>query len=554
MADKDSKERRKSMKKVSIIVPVYNVEKYIDQCLESICGQSYENIEIMLIYDKSEDGTLAKCQDWAQKDKRIVLIINDVRKGLGAARNLGLIMSSGEYIMYIDSDDWIGTGCIEALYRSMEQSHADYVSCIGFYEVSEPQKNMRKVTTLPAGTYDSDFEKALILLREAPAVWKKIYNKEWLLKNKLFQPELFCYEDWGYDIPLVLSAEKVVLISEIGFYYRVGNKGRLSDETIEKLCLYFKKSAAFGLEHAEKSNLIEKNRIVILKYILREYYMRKNMALSNNNENALRTLESIREDILEKRLKYRNIDTYKRHICFGSFSLRWIMQETTVFQNHMEYFGFSSLIAALTAGGQEVKVENKNEFRVSQVQNDIAGTFGQVVEELDEKTVLFIDFLEERNNILELDDEKYITESEAHIESIYQEIGIKNVIKSGSEQFKELWKKKCSILIKALERKKDLVSIVFVRSRMSLKYGDLNESVNFSGYHDLRRINQMFFEFEEFFINRCREVQIRINVFELPSQYCFTDRYFRCGLEPQYMNEALYTYLGFEIFKNYLKE
>lgn len=177
MADKDSKERRKSMKKVSIIVPVYNVEKYIDQCLESICGQSYENIEIMLIYDKSEDGTLAKCQDWAQKDKRIVLIINDVRKGLGAARNLGLSMSSGEYIMYIDSDDWIGTGCIEALYRSMEQSHADYVSCIGFYEVSEPQKNVRKVTTLPAGTYDSDLEKALILLREAPAVWKKYIIK-----------------------------------------------------------------------------------------------------------------------------------------------------------------------------------------------------------------------------------------------------------------------------------------------------------------------------------------------------------------------------------------
>ena len=91
--------------KVSIIVPVYNVEKYIDQCMESICTQTYKRIEIVIVCDESTDDSSVKCRSWADKDQRIRLILNHQRKGLGAARNIGLRSATGRYIVYVDSDD-----------------------------------------------------------------------------------------------------------------------------------------------------------------------------------------------------------------------------------------------------------------------------------------------------------------------------------------------------------------------------------------------------------------------------------------------------------------
>ena len=114
--------------KVSIIVPVYNVEKYIDQCMESICTQTYKRIEIVIVCDESTDDSSVKCRSWADKDQRIRLILNHQRKGLGAARNIGLRSATGRYIVYVDSDDWIKKDYIEKLYCAIKKTQANYVS------------------------------------------------------------------------------------------------------------------------------------------------------------------------------------------------------------------------------------------------------------------------------------------------------------------------------------------------------------------------------------------------------------------------------------------
>lgn len=532
--------------KISIIVPVYKVEQYIDQCLESICVQTYKNLEIIVVCDESPDNSQSRCEYWAEKDKRIHLIINKQRKGLGAARNIGLRMARGKYIVYVDSDDWIERQYVEILYKAIERTEADYVSSVGYYEVNA-DGGVNICKALPAGEYSSDSERMLILLKEIRAVWKKIYNREWLIKNQLFQPELFHYEDWGFDIGLVSQAKKIVLISEKGVFYRNERGGSLSNDNLKVLYQDFRRSIEFGLQQMEQVGLIDQYRVIIQKYLLHDYYLRMSQVNEVYDQEALQILKKIKSDILIKRLGYQGAHEGEKCICFGSFSLRWIAQNTTIFVNDLEYYGFSSIISAMTRG-EKLNVKNESEFRVCQVLQDITGRFGRVLELIQEKTVLFVDLLEERNSILELGCEQYITRSEVYQSSFIEKNCAGGYIQSGEEKFIILWKRKCQDFIEKLSQKKKLLTIILVKNRLSLQYGDLNYKKNFKDIEKLKQTNNMITELENYFLECCDQRRINIGVLDLPEQYCFTEEDFRYGCEPQYMNEALYTYLGFQIF------
>ena len=95
-----------NMGKISVIVPVYNAEKYLNYALSSICGQTYQNLEILLIDDGSTDNSLKCCEEWAKKDKRI-RVFHQENAGASAARNAGIEHASGQYVMFMDGDDWI---------------------------------------------------------------------------------------------------------------------------------------------------------------------------------------------------------------------------------------------------------------------------------------------------------------------------------------------------------------------------------------------------------------------------------------------------------------
>lgn len=115
------------MYKISIIVPVYNAENYIDIALQSICGQTYKDLEIILVDDGSSDKSLERCQEWAKKDERI-LVHHQANAGASAARNKGLELATGKYVMFIDGDDWIEKNMIEILYTEAERHQAN-VAC-----------------------------------------------------------------------------------------------------------------------------------------------------------------------------------------------------------------------------------------------------------------------------------------------------------------------------------------------------------------------------------------------------------------------------------------
>lgn len=111
---------------VSIIVPVYNVENYIDRCIQSLIKQTYKNIEIILINDGSTDGSAEKCLKWSQRDNRIIFV-NKKNEKQGPSRNLGILISKGNYIMFVDSDDYVKETMVESMYNCIKKSDADIV-------------------------------------------------------------------------------------------------------------------------------------------------------------------------------------------------------------------------------------------------------------------------------------------------------------------------------------------------------------------------------------------------------------------------------------------
>ena len=111
---------------ISVIVPVYKVEEYLDKCVQSIADQTYCNLEIILVDDGSPDSCPQKCDEWAKKDHRIV-VIHKENQGAAMARNAGLDIARGEYISFVDSDDYLSLDAIEVMYKKMEADHSDLV-------------------------------------------------------------------------------------------------------------------------------------------------------------------------------------------------------------------------------------------------------------------------------------------------------------------------------------------------------------------------------------------------------------------------------------------
>ncbi|MBR2835194.1 MAG: glycosyltransferase family 2 protein [Coriobacteriales bacterium] len=161
---------------ISVIVPIYNVEVYLDRCIESICGQTYQNLEIILVDDGSPDNCPAICDAWAERDSRIT-VIRQENKGVSAARNAGLCAMKGEYFGFIDSDDYILPRYFEHLYGLVVDYNAD-MALSKFLMIDEngaavPSELLR--TRINAGIYrGKDILEEIFLIY----VWGKLYRSE----------------------------------------------------------------------------------------------------------------------------------------------------------------------------------------------------------------------------------------------------------------------------------------------------------------------------------------------------------------------------------------
>lgn len=170
------------MTKISVVVPIYNVEKYLDKCIESILGQTFSDFELILVDDGSPDRCPQMCDDWAEKDERI-RVIHKENGGVVDARNRGIAQAIGEYTAFVDSDDWVEPEFLQTLYCEITKQNADMVQCA--YQRVSPGE----VRTFSGEPITLDREKIeTLLLPEIAADKLKLLNNS--LCNKLYRTEL----------------------------------------------------------------------------------------------------------------------------------------------------------------------------------------------------------------------------------------------------------------------------------------------------------------------------------------------------------------------------
>lgn len=221
---------------ISIVVPVYKVEPYICQCIDSILNQTYQNLDVILIDDGSPDNCGRICDEYALKDSR-VRVFHGENKGLSAARNLGLRVAVGEYIGFVDSDDWIESDMFESLITLMNRYKADISICgvrIEKGELVQQSKNeesIEKVMTRDEAIFEHISESI------DQYVWNKLYRAS-LWKDIVF-PEGRNFEDVCTFYRILLASKKVVYKSDRMYHYRQRGNSIVYTQSMQNLKDYW---------------------------------------------------------------------------------------------------------------------------------------------------------------------------------------------------------------------------------------------------------------------------------------------------------------------------
>lgn len=201
---------------ISIIIPVYKVEKYLEKCIQSVINQTYENLQIILVDDGSPDNCGKICDEYAKKDHRIE-VIHKSNGGLSDARNKGLEIAKGEYIGFVDSDDYIESDMYEVLYNLLKQYNAD-VSICNFYTVSQEKIAIKNADNGIKEYNRIEILKEILLDNNIQSyAWNKLYKKE--LFDEIKYPVGKKYEDIGTTFYLLEKCNKVVVTGKPEYYY-----------------------------------------------------------------------------------------------------------------------------------------------------------------------------------------------------------------------------------------------------------------------------------------------------------------------------------------------
>lgn len=213
--------------KISVIIPVYNVEEFLPTCLNSVINQSYKNLEIIIVNDQSPDKSQVIIDDYKSKDDRIVTIIHEKNKGLGGARNTGISVATGDYISFLDSDDWLELDTFRVLVKEIELNHSELIK-FGYKEVFEDRELKSPMLSPKVFTSGwNEIKNAISHKRFTPLCWRCIYLREFIVSNRLSFPEKTLFEDFSFTFKAHLLTSKISSVPNHFYNYRQGREGSI---------------------------------------------------------------------------------------------------------------------------------------------------------------------------------------------------------------------------------------------------------------------------------------------------------------------------------------
>lgn len=298
--------------KISVIVPVYNTEKYLEKCIRSIIEQDFKDIEIICINDGSTDNSFQILQELANIDKRIV-IVNKKNEGVAETRNLGMILAKGKYIQFIDSDDYLEKGYFTKAYEIIERNNLD-ILIFDYYTKENNEIKKEKDIELEENKYITGEAYLKILIDSSKTkttfLWNKLIKREMIIKNNISIPKNLNIGEDVYLLYLFSYYSSKIGKYNKSFYYYVKNTSSLTNKEMELylfcISILFQKIKDFFADKNVKSINKKKLDEQEFRHLLKILYLENHFENENYTKTVLRFLELVK-NIEFNALKNENI-------------------------------------------------------------------------------------------------------------------------------------------------------------------------------------------------------------------------------------------------------
>lgn len=519
---------------VSIIVPVYNTEVYLGQCVESLTVQTYHDLEMIFVDDGSTDSSLHILREYQEKDNRIQ-VITKKNEGQGIARNIGIEKAKGEWILFVDSDDYITLDCVESLYNSAEKYHAD----IAIGDIAKTTLNSEEIAfTLVQNidTYIDKNNKKEMLFKILTFPVAKLLRKSLFTDNKIIFPNHF-FED-AATMPIIYAMADAICYEEKAVYIYRNREG----STVHNAKYIY-------------------DRIKCVKVVKDEF---RRLGIYDEYKEELKHFAIERSRINRRKVKEFGIETYTefekkqfefdyrefgiihnspRTVVFGSYNL---MIAAKIFlqipdkENVPNYYGFQNIISITDNPNTELlerDITTGNKFRNVMLKQDFLKSFMRSGEQVLRNADLFIlDFLEERLDTGRFGGKSF-TLSPGFYDVEHQLDVEYESIPAFQEEWQTLWFKRCDRFINMLKQNINEEKIILVKSKLSEESDKEGERQFFTDIENIKWINEQLEKCYAYFAKQCPRAAV-IEVEEM--EFYYTDFYYRHGCVPWHLNNKAY--------------
>lgn len=512
---------------VSVIIPVYNVADWLDECMKSVAGQTFPDFEVLLVDDGSTDASGKMCDEWAKRDSR-VRVIHKKNEGPSAARNRGMLEAKGKCFSFLDADDWVDPTFLEKMYRAITSEQADMAEC-DVWRVNSitGDKTLRRVSGVMGEMYSPEER----MEYGYTAIWKCMFERSLFENNGVVFPD--CHSEARALYPLLLSlSRKWAYVPEPLYYYRLFREGSLSAAPRRT-----KESGAEGIKAYEiltesfrKYGIYDSRREVLKKLIIVKLSDLLAAFFTQRQEEEFEILTNQYRGFIRK-----NFSEYQDRIYLniGGYNLNKILGNMDILHDPSGRINFSSLICLMHPIKGEIILHHKNRYRQFMLEREADNRFWQLMG-AKKPDFIVLDFLEERFDVSAYQG-GYLTKSDA-FDECETTAETEKVIRRDSEECTKLWRESAASFIQRMEAEYPNTDIVLVKNYLAEKKGDVVSQEYFADLNEIRKINKMLEQYYSFFQKECRKVKI---VEASECHYYFTDRQYEYGAIPSHLNELV---------------
>ncbi len=305
--------------KLSVIVPVWNTAKYLPKCLDSIINQSLKDIEIIVVNDGSSDNSVEVIKKYVKKYKDRIIFLDKENGGQGSARNLGIKHAKGDYIGFVDSDDFIESTMYEEMYKSAIDNNSDIVICniSDYYEKDDSKKDV-----LLGLSNTPSINEAIV--KSVPSVVNKIYKRELLQNRNISFDESIWYEDLPYSMQVLVNAKKISFVEKPFYNYFHRNVSTMHNKNISKN-LDILKAYNILINYLNENNLYDKYKEEFDFILLKEVYLatiNRVLRTSNKHSEKKKIIKEIRQNTSIRKTKYFSLLSKAYKISYYLIKLR----------------------------------------------------------------------------------------------------------------------------------------------------------------------------------------------------------------------------------------